>query len=55
MRPDSGLLNISSFLAPALDVTKFIIVKDMILATLFVLPKSDLDVPQTRLRPSVVA
>jgi hypothetical protein len=42
---EASLLNKSSCLATALDVTKFTIVKDIILTTL----KPDLDVQQTHL------
>jgi hypothetical protein len=42
---EAGLFNKSSCLAPAIGVTKIIIVKDMILITL----KPDLDVEQTHL------
>jgi len=48
----SSLLNKCSCLAPTLGVTKFIIVKDMISVTLFVLLKSDIDVQQTHLNKS---
>ncbi len=44
---EAGLLNKSSCLAPALGVTKFIIVSDMFLITISALPlKSGLDVQQ---------
>jgi hypothetical protein len=45
----AGSLNKSSCLVPYLGVIKFIIVIDMILVTLFVKLKSDLDVQQTHL------
>ncbi len=44
---EAGWLNKTSCFAPALGVTKFIIVTKMNLVTLFVLLKSDLDVQQT--------
>jgi hypothetical protein len=49
LRTDSGLLKKTSCLAPALGVTKFTIVIDMILGHTVVLFKSDLDVQQTQI------
>jgi hypothetical protein len=46
---EAWLLNKSSCLAPALGVTKFLVVTDMIWAHFDVLLKSDLDVQQTYL------
>jgi hypothetical protein len=48
-KPASGLLNESSFLAPAFGVTKFILITDMIFSHFVVLLKSDLGVQQTHL------
>jgi hypothetical protein len=46
---EDSLLNKRSCLAHALGVTKFIIILDMILVTLLVVLKSDLDVQQAHL------
>jgi hypothetical protein len=51
---EAGSLNKSSCLAPALGVSKFIIITNMIMVTIVVLLKSDLDAQQTHLRGQFV-
>jgi len=48
-QPEAGLLNKSSCLAPALGFTKLFIVTTIVVVTLVVLLKSDLDVQRTHI------